>query len=102
MHIQLSISLSHVHLMSWILASCVSILIRKNIFLQCTLKLHISTEQCPVFQRVTVDHTISRAHRRTLNFEVMLATIVPKGIKLEVFVRVDNVVVINLQDNCKF
>ena len=32
----------------------------------------------------------------------MLATTVPKGIKLEVFVRVDNVVVIKLQDNCKF
>ena len=32
----------------------------------------------------------------------MLTTTVPKGIKLEVFVHVDNVVVIKLQDNCKF
>ena len=32
----------------------------------------------------------------------MLATTVPKGIKLEDFVRVDNVVIIKLQDNCKF
>ena len=31
----------------------------------------------------------------------MLATTVPKGIKLEVVVRVDYVVVIKLQDNCK-
>ena len=32
----------------------------------------------------------------------MLTTSVPKGIKLEAFARVDNVVVIKLQDNCKF
>ena len=32
----------------------------------------------------------------------MLATTVTKGIKLDVFVRVDNVQVIKLQDNCKF
>ena len=32
----------------------------------------------------------------------MLATTVPKGIKLEFFVRVNNVVVIQLQDDCMF
>ena len=48
--------------------------------------------------------TIIRSHedpylQSYLNLEVMLTTTVPKGIKLEVFVRVDNVVVIKLQDN---
>ena len=32
----------------------------------------------------------------------MLTTTVPKGIKLEVFVCVDNVVVMKLQEFCKF
>ena len=32
----------------------------------------------------------------------MLTTTVPKGIQLEAFARVDTVVVIKLQDNCKF
>ena len=40
----------------------------------------------------------SGVHTKTLNFEVMLATTVPKGIKLEVFVRVDNVAVIKLEE----
>ena len=44
----------------------------------------------------------SGVHTRTLNFEVILTTTVPKGIKPGVFVRVDNVAVIKLEDNCKF
>ena len=41
----------------------------------------------------------SGVHTRTLNFEVILTTTVPKGIKPGVFVRVDNVAVIKLEDN---
>ena len=47
-------------------------------------------------------HNSSGVHTRTLNFEVILTTTVPKGIKPGVFVRVDNVAVIKLEDNCKF
>ena len=40
--------------------------------------------------------------RSYLSFEVILTTTVPKGIKPGVFVRVDNVAVIKLEDNSKF
>ena len=46
--------------------------------------------------------TLVGVHTRTLNFEVILTTTVPKGIKPGVFVRVDNGAVIKLEVNCKF
>ena len=49
----------------------------------------------------TIPRVIVGVHTRTLTALVMLATTVPKGIKMAIFVRVDNVV-IKLQDNCKF
>ena len=55
-----------------------------------------------IFYFISINSIISGVHMRTLNFEIILTTTVPKGIKPGVFVRVDNVAVIKLEDNCKF